>query len=122
MSERDMTAPVTRGELHQDLEIWAGAIRAEADKRFAAVDERFAAVEASLAELKQLMLAGFAEMRALWKATEQNLLARVDAMFDPHRDVPERVGKLEEAALPERVSKLETRVFAPKRRARKKKR
>lgn len=100
MSERDMTAPVTRGEMYEALEIWAGRI-----------------VGMLREEFKKGLTETTSELRALIKATEQNLMTRMDAMFDPHRSLPERVGKLEEAALPERVSKLEAKVLAPRRRA-----
>ncbi len=104
----DMTAPVTRGELYEALENWAGAIidkvmsgfRAELDTKF---DTRFTSFAS--------------EMRALVMTSERHILDRMEAMFDPHRSLPERVGKLEEAALPERVSTLEAKVFAPRRRA-----
>jgi hypothetical protein len=85
---REMTEPVTRGEMHEALEIWAGAIVASVDRRFA-------------------------EMRALVKTSETYILMRMEAMFDPHRSIPARVSAIEEAALPDRVGTLESRVFAP---------
>lgn len=106
--ERDMTTPVTRGEMHEALEIWAGAI----------VDKLTTSLTTMLTTMIDARFAAFAaEMRALVKTSERYVLDRVEAMFDPHRSLPERVGTLEEAALPERVSKLESKVFAPRRRA-----
>ena len=54
-------------------------------------------------------------MRALVNAAETVLVARMNAMWDPLRDVPARVGTLEDAKLPDRVTKLEARVFAKRR-------
>jgi hypothetical protein len=93
---RDMTEPVTRGEMYEALEIWAGAIIAKLTTR---MDERFAEFGA--------------EMRALVKTSETFMLTRLEALFDPHRAIPARVSALEEAALPERVSRIESRVFTP---------
>jgi hypothetical protein len=92
MNERDMEAPITRRELHESLDTWAGAIRAEIRE-------------------------AFTELRALILTVEERLIHRMDSLLDPHRSIPERVGKLEEQELPARVRKLESKVFAPKRRA-----
>ena len=88
--ERDMTAPVTRCELHEALETWGGALEARANARFD-------------------------ELRALIINTGETLFGRVKAMLDPVRDLPARVVQLEDSKLPERVSKLEARVFAKRR-------
>jgi len=99
MSERDMTVPVTRGEMHKALETWAGAI---------------------LAQFKNLITRQDvlrADMLALVKASERHVLDQMKAMFDPHRSIPDRINTLERAELPERVGKLEAKVFAPRRRA-----
>lgn len=119
MTDRDMTAPVTRGELHEALETWGGAlearINARNEPRFAAIDRRFEAIDARFAAMQERMDARFDELRALIMTTATMLIDRMNAMWDPVRDLPGRVAKIEDAQLPERVTKLEARVFAKRR-------
>lgn len=108
MTERDMTGPVTRGELHEALEMWGGALEARVaaryEPRFEAIDRRFDAVDAR-----------FDELRSLIMTTATMLIDRMNAMWDPLRELPARVSAIENAKLPGRVAKLETRVFAKRR-------
>lgn len=115
MTDRDMTAPVTRGELHEALETWGGAIEARAEARFKAIDQRFEAVDRRFAAMQERMDARFDELRALIMTTATMLIDRMNAMWDPIRDLPTRVSTIEDAKLPERVTKLEARVFAKRR-------
>ncbi len=105
---RDMDAPVTRRELYETLDIWGGALLARIDAMFEKKFEK---------KFEEKFEEKFSQLRALVLTLERSLIDRMDAIFDPHRGVPERVKALEEAELPARVSKLEARVFAPKRRA-----
>ena len=141
-NETRMSEYVTRGEMHEALAIWAGAIvdrvlqglepkfeaidkRFEAiDKRFEAIDKRFEAIEAKFEAMFDefqgrlvLLESRVAEIPALFRTMELSILASVQSMLEPQRTVPERLGEIEAAALPERVLKLEAKVFAPRRRA-----
>lgn len=122
MNGRNMDELVTRGELHRSLETWAGAIEhkivdrigamldrleTRLEQRFKAIDERFTAIDER-----------FGEVRALILNTEETLIARMDSMFDAHRDVPKRLSALEDLELKPRVEKLEAAVFAPRSRSR----
>ena len=134
-NETRMSEYVTRGEMHEALAIWAGAIvdrvlqglepKFEAiDKRFEAIDKRFEAIEAKFEAMFDefqgrlvLLESRVAEIPALFRTMELSILASVQSMLEPQRTVPERLGEIEAAALPERVLKLEAKVFAPRRRA-----
>jgi hypothetical protein len=139
-----MTAPITRGELHEALDTWAGAIMAmltSLDTRLCSVDTRLTSVETRLTGVETrltgvetrltgvetrgeevhgrlvLVESRVGDIPALIRNTEETILAFAQSMLEPQRTVPERLGNLEEAALPDRVGKLEAKVFAPKRRA-----
>lgn len=106
-----MDEPVTRRELHEALETWAGAIISKLSSEMAAQ------LAAQGAELHAGLEAQRSETRALLDASENAIIDRMEAMLDPHATVPARVRSLEAERLPERVSRLEAKVFAPKRRA-----
>lgn len=135
---RDMNEPITRREFHETLDVFVGAIMARIDAKF---DEQWSRVasrmdakfeeqrvyideivdkklDEKLDEKLDAKLGPFkAEMRSLILNVEESLKARMDSLLDPHRDIPDRVQRIEDEDLSRRVSKLETRVFAPKRRA-----
>jgi BMFP domain-containing protein YqiC len=92
----DMNAPITRGEMYEALEIWAGNIEARLGAR---LSEAFDRLRDDLA----------AQMRG----HKEDLERLIRGMDDKYTQLPERVTKLEE--LPARVTKLEAKVFAPKR-------
>jgi hypothetical protein len=125
--EPDMTVPVTRGEMHEALKQLGSEIVATLRSYLVM---NLTAFEARLEEKLEQKFAVFGdEMRSLVKTSETKILTDVKAMFDPYRDTPQRiekiekhdlatrVDKLDEARLPDRVTKLEAKVFAPKRRA-----
>lgn len=122
--ERDMAVPVTRGEMDAALERWATDIVQTLQK--------------ALGELREEVATGFrvfeehlrGEIRVQVRQSEENVITRVEQMFDPYKrlpdriadlerhDLPRRVDELDQALLPDRVGKLEATVFAaPKRRA-----
>ena len=114
MSSPDMSTPVTRGELHEALGLWAGNIEARADKRFEAIDKRFEAIDKRLDDIAIQIKASAEETllraREMMGGFVDDIIRRMEAMFDPHRDHPARIAKLEAV------------VFAPKTRRRSRKR
>ncbi len=107
----DMTVPVTRGELHEALDIWGGALTARIEAKFDAK------LEAAVLDLGFRIESSAAETRAVMKTFQTAMITAVAALLDPYRALPARVETLEGANLPTRVHKLEAKVFAPKRRA-----
>lgn len=97
MSEsHDMDAPVTRRELHEALETWAGAIISRLETTL----ERFA-LKQDLAAMEQRLMM---ELRRHTKASEIELAGRLVAVDQQYTD------------LPARVTRLEAKVFAPRKR------
>lgn len=95
---RNMDEPVTRRELHEALDLWAGAILSQMSAQFAQADARFAAMEQRISQRLS------EEMSRHIRASEENTRTLIAALDDKYRD------------LPPRVTRLETKVFAPKRR------
>jgi hypothetical protein len=132
MSEpRDMDAPVTRRELYEALEIWAGAIVDRLEQRFATKDDlqrfatkddlqrfatkddlqRFATKDdlqrfATKDDLAATEARLSAELRQHTRSSETELATRLVAVDEQYKD------------LPVRVTRLEAKVFAPPRRRR----
>ena len=123
MSEQDeMTVPVTRGELRQELgeleqkldrklELWGGALLDRMDKQFAAFDkrmeerqklrdERFAAFQERMQQFEKTMRADFARWA---KAIHESLMKAVGVVDDQYKDLPPRVSKLERKVFPPRT-------------------
>lgn len=94
MNEPDMDAPVTRREMHEALEIWAGAIIEK-------VTESVMARVTALFEERDARLT--AELTHQIKASADDTHRYIAALDDTYRD------------LPARVTRLENKVFAPKR-------
>ena len=96
MSESfDMSQPVTRGELREELakvdrklDLMLGALMARFDERF----ERFGR------ELR-------AEVGRDLCAMEESLIARMTAMQEPYLDLPRRVTRLEAKVFPPRPAR-----------------
>lgn len=96
MSESfDMSQPVTRGELREELakvdrklDLMLGALMARFDERF----DRFSR------ELR-------AEVGRDLRAMEESLIARMTAMQEPYLDLPRRVGRLEAKVFPPRPAR-----------------
>lgn len=96
MSESfDMSQPVTRGELREELakvdrklDLMLGALMARFDERF----DRFAR------ELR-------AEVGRDLRAMEESLIARMTAMQEPYVDLPRRVARLEAKVFPPRPAR-----------------
>lgn len=115
-NQPDMSAPITRGELHEALETWAGAIIAKltADltaKFTVAITEAIEAnnvkltakfTEAIAASEQRMIHRMDVEIARHTKTSADDVVSRIAALFDPFRD------------LPARVSRLEAVVFAPK--------
>lgn len=93
-----MDAPVTRREMHEALEIWAGAI---IEKVTASVTESVMARVNALFEERDARLT--AELTHQIRASAADTHRYIAALDDKYRD------------LPARVTRLETKVFAPKR-------
>jgi hypothetical protein len=119
-----MDAPVTRREMHQALELWAGAI---IEKVTASVTEKVTAsvtenVVAKMTEKMAAMVAAserrltaamvameerlMAELGRATRASAEELTSRITVVDEQYRD------------LPARVSRLEAKVFAPAKRKR----
>lgn len=133
--ERDMAVPVTRGEMDAALERWATDIVQTLQKVLGEYRHEY---RRELRELREEFATGFrvleqhlrGEIRVQVRQSEENVITRVEQMFDPYKrlpdriadlerhDLPRRVDELDQAVLPDRVGKLEATVFAaPKRRA-----
>lgn len=106
----DMDAPVTRRDLHEALEIWAGAIisRIEAvldeklEKKLEEKLQRYATKEdlkqfATKEDLLALEQRLMTELRQHTKASEIELASRLVAIDEQYKDLPARVTRLEEA-------------------------
>jgi hypothetical protein len=107
----DMDAPVTKRELHEALEVWAGAIRAEMASLHSELrSELRSEVRSELGELRTEMATLRRDLAAdvvsHIKAANEEMRAWMTAFDDRYRD------------LPPRVTRLESKVFAPKRRRR----
>ena len=99
MSETpDMDAPVTRREMHEALETWAGAIIARV------TTEVITQTKALLNDVETRLMS---ELRQVVRGSEDELATRLVAIDQQYTDMPAR------------VTKLEAKVFAPaKRKAR----
>lgn len=121
MTNDRMSEYVTRGEMHEALAIWAGAIVDRVlqglKPQFEAIDTKFEARFDEIHGRLVLMESRVSEIPELITSTKREILDSVQSMLDPQRTVPERLAQLEDARLPERVRKLEAKVHAPKRRA-----
>ena len=89
----DMAEMITRGELHEALEIWAGNLIATLTAQISLL------IQASERRLTD-------ELRRHSNANKEDLEVRISAIDDQYAD------------LPPRVAKLEAKVFAPKRKRR----
>jgi hypothetical protein len=141
MSEpRDMDAPVTRRELYEALEIWAGAIVDRLEQRFATKDDlqRFATKDdlqrfATKDDLQRFAtkddLQRFATKDDLQRFATKDDLAATEARLSAELRQHTRSSETELATrlvavdeqykdLPVRVTRLEAKVFAPPRRRR----
>ncbi|NVB78307.1 MAG: hypothetical protein HOV81_07930 [Kofleriaceae bacterium] len=105
-----MDEPVTRRELHEALDIWAGAIMSQMNAQLAAQTAQLTAhLTAHLTEVIDVRCAA-AEQRLATdlarhvQAADERMRAFLAGFEDKYRD------------LPPRVTKLEAKVFAPKRR------
>jgi hypothetical protein len=92
-----MDEPVTRRELHEALDIWAGAIMSQMSAQLAA---QTAHLTAEIAASEQRYRD---ELARHVRASEKNMRTWIAGLDDKYRD------------LPARVSKLEVKVFAPRR-------
>ena len=81
-NEPDMTAPITRGEMHEALETWAGAIIS-----------RFTVAIAEAIEASERRI--LSEVGRHIRASNEELRAHMSALLEPHVDIPPRVAKLE---------------------------
>lgn len=98
---RNMDEPVTRRELHEALDIWAGAIMSQMSAQLSA---QLAAQTAHLtAEIAASEQRYRDELARHVRASEENMRTWIAGLDDKYRD------------LPPRVSKLEAKVFAPRR-------
>lgn len=108
------------GEYRQELRDLRGAYRRELRGLGEDVATGFRVLEEHLR----------GEIRVQVRQSEENVITRVEQIFDPYKrlpdriadlerhDLPRRVDELDQALLPDRVGKLEATVFAaPKRRA-----
>jgi hypothetical protein len=124
MSEpRDMDAPVTRRELYEALEVWAGAIvdriekkleRVAAKDDLAGLESRMAskndlgALESRMAsknDLAALESRLATELRQHTKSSEDELATRLVAVDEQYKDLPPRVTRLEAKVFPARRSR-----------------
>jgi hypothetical protein len=115
----DMSTPVTRGELREELaqlerklESWGGALLA----RIQSGERR---IESSERRLLARIESGEQRMLERIDASEQRLLAELARHTRASsEDMSAQISVFDEkyADLPPRVSRLETKVFAPKRR------
>jgi hypothetical protein len=132
MSETvDMDAPVTRREMHQALELWAGAI---IEKVTASVTENVTAsvTEKVTEKLTAMVAASERRLTAMVAASERRLSAAMVAMEErlmtelgratraSAEELASRITVVDEQYrdLPTRVSRLEAKVFAPAKRKR----
>lgn len=106
MSESfDMSQPVTRGELREELAKYP--TREEADRKFdrflgaimRRFDERF---DRFARELR-------ADLGRDLRALEESLIARMTAMQEPYLDLPRRVTRLEAKVFPPRPARAKRR-------------
>lgn len=102
----DMDAPVTRREMYEALETWAGAI---IEKMTTAITELRTELRNALRidlrnELRATERRLSAELRQHTKSSEDELATRLVAVDQQYTD------------LPARVTRLEAKVFAPSRR------
>ncbi len=99
---RTMDDPVTRRELHEALDLWAGAIISRMDAQFASHTAQMTAQMTALIEASEARQLG--ELARHVQASEERLRVYIGALDDKYKD------------LPPRVAALERKVFAPKRR------
>ena len=118
--EMDMSAPVTRGELRQELEHFRQEFRQELKQEFATKQELEHAVS-QLATKQELEMWGGALLARLepLQGMEQRLLAELARYTKASQEsMSKEVSVIDEkyADLPGRVSRLESEVVARKRR------
>ncbi len=112
----DVNAPVTHGELRQELSTFKTELKTElkterfdaiderftaiderfdaVDRRFDAVDRRFDALEPHLVAMEARLMAGLGRHT---RASAEDLATRVTVVDDKYTDLPRRVARLEEA-------------------------
>ena len=98
----DVNAPVTHGELRQELATFKIELKAELkaerfdaiDRRFDAVDQRFDTLEDHLIAMEARLMA---ELGRHTRASAEDLATRVTVVDDKYTDLPRRVARLEEA-------------------------
>jgi archaellum component FlaC len=115
-----MSHPITRGELHEALETWTGALIARLDERFAKIDERFAKIDERFAKIDERFARideRFAKIDERFArietelgafATKEDLARHANAMMehtaslirvidDKYKDLPARMDRVERA-------------------------
>jgi chromosome segregation ATPase len=107
MAEHTMSQPITRGELHEALETWTGALLSRLDERFAKIDERFAKIDERFAKIEATMATKDDLARLEDKmASKEDLARHANAMMEAaaahiaivdeqYKDLPGRVAALE---------------------------
>ena len=98
-NERDMTAPVTYGDMTQALELWAGAIiekissslRASETAVIAKINQDLGGEMRALVKASETAITDSlgGEMRALVKASDTAVIGRMTVMLEPSRSLPE---------------------------------
>ncbi len=90
-----MSQPVTRGELHEALGIWGGAIRAEMAEQGKALRAEMAKMRA---EIEQDLARHIAAALENFRAYVGVLADKIAAVDDTYKDLPPRVEALERKA------------------------
>lgn len=105
MVNENMTQPVTRGELHEALGIWAGALRAELATR-ADLNELQAQLRTEMQQMAESLMA---RMTHLINGAFENLLSQLGGILDKTSAVEAKVLEVDAkySDLPPRVEALE---------------
>jgi hypothetical protein len=108
----DMSTPVTRGELREDLaqldlkfkqwlEIWGGALLTRIESTEQRLNERIGLVEQRLNERIELVEQHLrAELARHTSAVHESMTAQIGVIDDKYADLPARVHRLEGNVLP----------------------
>ena len=103
----DMSTPVTRGELREEIERLEIRLDQKLDRLDQQFDQKFAQMANKMATKADLEIWGGALLERLLtelarhtKASQEEMLMRISAIDDKYADLPARMNRLEAAVFP----------------------